>query len=64
MNDLGLIRIKLKILFRKILLNLLLLILSPRNKFIVALSQNLDKYIFLHQKQLFLLYYYDNTDKL
>jgi len=64
MNDLGLIRIKLKILFRKILLNLLLLILSPRNKFIVALSQNLDKYIFLHQKQLFLLYCYDNTDKL
>ena len=64
MNDLGLIRIKLKILFRKILLNLLLLILSPRNKFIVALSQNLDKYIFLYQKQLFLLYCYDNTDKL
>ena len=64
MNDLGLIRIKLKILFRKFLLNLLLLILSPRNKFIIALSQNLDKYIFLHQKQLFLLYCYDNTDKL
>jgi len=64
MNDLGLIRIKLKILFRKILLNLLLLILSPRNNFIIALSQNLDKYIFLHQKQLFLLYCYDNTDKL
>jgi hypothetical protein len=47
-------KIKCNILFRKHLLNLLLLFFSPSNRFIIALSQNLDKHIVLYQKILFL----------
>jgi len=64
MTYLGLLDIKLKILVRKVLLNILLIIFSTRNKYIVALSQNLDKYIVLQQKELLLFYCYDNTNKL
>ena len=45
-------RLKCNILFRKHLLNLLLLFFSPTTKFMVALSQNLDKFIVLYQKEL------------
>jgi len=45
-------RLKCNILFRRHLLNLLLLFFSPTTKFIVALSQNLDKFIVLYQKEL------------
>jgi hypothetical protein len=45
-------RLKCNILFRKHLLNLLLLFFSPTTKFIVALSQDLDKFIVLYQKEL------------
>ncbi len=44
-------KLKYNILCRKHLLNLLLLSFSPTNKLIVALSQSLDKYIVLYQKQ-------------
>ncbi len=44
--------IKLNIVFRKKLLNLLLLF-SPRKKIMIRLSQNLDKYIVLYQKELY-----------
>ena len=37
---------------RKKLLNILLLFLSPTNKLMVNLSQDLDKYISQYQKQL------------
>ncbi|AWK52377.1 hypothetical protein DIC82_15845 [Clostridium beijerinckii] len=63
MTYLGLLDIKLKILVRKVLLNILLIIFSTRNKYIVALSQNLDKHIVLYQKELLLFYFYDNTNK-
>lgn len=49
------------ILFRKNLLNLLLMILSPTNKLVVALSQNLDKYIVLYQKKSFFKYKYNRN---
>lgn len=52
----GLSKIKCNVLMRKCLLNLLLLFISPRNKFIVSLSQNLDKYIVLYQKELISTY--------
>jgi len=45
-------KLKCNILLRRHLLNLLLLFFSPKNKFIVDLSQNLDKYIVLCQKEL------------
>ena len=51
-------RLKCNILFRKHLLNLLLLFFSPTTKFMVALSQNLDKFIVLYQKEL--VYAYDH----
>ncbi|OOM73921.1 hypothetical protein CLPUN_42760 [Clostridium puniceum] len=46
-------RLKCNILLRKHLLNLLLLFFSPSTKFMIALSQNLDKFIVLYQKELF-----------
>jgi hypothetical protein len=45
-------KLKCNILFRKHLINLLLLFFSPTTKFMVALSQNLDKFIVLYQKEL------------
>nr|WP_035301741.1 MULTISPECIES: hypothetical protein [unclassified Clostridium] len=45
-------KLKCNLLFRKNLLNLLLLFFSPRNKFMIILSQNLDKHIVLYQKEL------------
>lgn len=64
MNYLGLWEIKLRILSRKLLLNLLLLVFSTRNNFIVTLSQDLDKYIVLYQKELFMLHSPNNAKKL
>lgn len=45
MTNYNLFRLRNKISLRKFLLNLLLFSLCPTNKFIVSLSQNLDKYI-------------------
>ena len=49
-------KLKCNILFRKYLINLLLLLFPPTNKFMVTLSQDLDKYIVLYQKKLFFTY--------
>lgn len=49
-------KLKCNILLRKHLLNLLLLFFSPSTKFMIALSQNLDKFIVLYQKELFSSY--------
>lgn len=49
-------KLKCNILFRKHLINLLLLFFPPSTKFMIALSQNLDKFIVLYQKELFSLY--------
>lgn len=54
MRNLYLFRLKRKILFRKVFLNTLLLLLPTNNKFIVALSQNLDTYLVIYQQELFL----------
>lgn len=56
-------KLKCNILLRTQLLNLLLLFFSPRNKFIVVLSQNLDKYIVLYQEELFSLHHKRNAQK-
>ncbi len=49
-------KLKYNLLFRKNLLNLLLLFFSPRNKFMITLSQNLDKHIAIYQKELAYIY--------
>ena len=49
-------KLKCNIFLRKHLLNLLLLFFSPRTKFMIALSQNLDKFIVLYQQELFSSY--------
>lgn len=46
-------KLKYNIRFKKFLLNLSLLIISPTNKVALMLSQNLDKHITLKQKELF-----------
>lgn len=53
MRNLHLFRVRQKILFRKVFLNTLLLLLPTSNKFIVTLSQNLDKYIAIYQQALY-----------
>ncbi|AQR95370.1 MAG: hypothetical protein K0R54_6168 [Clostridiaceae bacterium] len=60
MTNYNLFRLRNKISLRKFLLNLLLFSLCPTNKFIVSLSQNLDKYIVAYQNEL-LLYYYSTV---
>ena len=61
MKYLEYVILRCNILFRKNLLNLLLMILSPTNKLVVALSQNLDKYIVLYQKKSFFKYKYNHN---
>jgi len=51
------ILIKYKIFIRRSLLNFLLLFFSPRKKFMIYLSQNLDKYIVLYQKIIYEKYF-------
>lgn len=53
---LKLLIFKCNILIRKLFLNLLLAFIYPTNKMIVVLSQNLDKYIVLYQKELYINY--------
>ena len=52
MKNWLLYKIKYNLLIRKSLLNFLLLFFSPRNKFIISLSQNLDKHVVLYQTEL------------
>ena len=51
----------LSIFLRKQLLNILLTFLYPTNNIMVALSQDLDKYIVLYQKRLFSIYIHNNV---
>ncbi|NRT32617.1 hypothetical protein BJV38_004798 [Clostridium beijerinckii] len=50
MNNFKLFQLKYRIFLRKSILNKMLYILSPRNKFIISLSQNLDKHIVAYYK--------------
>ena len=52
MNLLSIMKLKMAIILRKQLLNILLLLFSPTNVLTVAISQDLDKYIVLYQKLL------------
>lgn len=52
MNLLSIMKLKMAIILRKQLLNILLLLFSPTNALTIAISQDLDKYIVLYQKLL------------
>ena len=52
MNLLSIMKLKMAIILRKQLLNILLLLFSPTNELTIAISQDLDKYIVLYQKLL------------
>lgn len=54
-------KFKKKILRRKKLLNFLLVYLSPRNKFVLFLSQDLDKLITKAQKRTYIRYLRKNS---
>ena len=56
-------KLKCNILLRKNLLDLLLLFFSPSKPFIINLSQNLDKYIVLYQKELISMYSRQHNSK-
>lgn len=56
MNRLKLLQLKLSINLRKSILNKMLVILSPSNKLMIALSQNLDKYIVAYHKKIYEIY--------
>ena len=53
MNYFKLLKNKYTLSLEKVSLNLLLFILPTSNKFIIALSQNLDKHIVKYQKEVF-----------
>ena len=50
MNNFKLFQLKYRIFLRKYLLNKMLYILSPRNKLVIHISQNLDKHIVAYHK--------------
>ncbi len=56
MKKFKLFKLKYNIRFRKVLLNLMLITIAPRNRLIIKLSQNLDNYIVLYQKELLTKY--------
>ena len=62
MNYLKRLTIRVNISIKKILLNNLLIFFSYKNKFIIALSQNLDKSIAIYQNELFSQYCLDHID--
>ena len=53
MNYFKLLKNKYTLSLEKVSLNLLLFILPTSNKFIIVLSQNLDKHIVKYQKEVF-----------
>ncbi|WP_297429945.1 hypothetical protein [Clostridium sp.] len=57
MNSLAQLRLRQKIFLRKALLNFLLKKLCPTNKIVVAVSQNLDKYVSLQQYNIYIKQY-------
>ena len=65
MKGISVFKLKCNIRFRKFFLNLMLVAISPTNKLVIILSQNLDKYIVSYQKELFIEHsveYSDNID--
>ena len=56
-------KIQRKIKNRKLLLNFSLKYLSPSNKLIIIISQDLDKYINLYQNKLFKIHNSDDLEK-
>lgn len=55
-------KLKFSIFIRKQLINILLIFLYPTTDIMVALSQDLDKYIVLYQKKLFSIYIHNNSN--
>lgn len=55
--------LKNKIILQKITLNLLLKFLSPRNKFVIYISQNLDKHLWRYQKLIYKKYKRKRSNK-
>lgn len=56
MRGISVFKLKCNICFRKFLLNLMLVAVSPTNSLAIKLSQNLDKHIVLYQKELLIKY--------
>lgn len=56
------IKLNINIFIRKQLLNFSLKLLSPTNSLTVALSQNLDKYILMYQREIFCTYKNKHND--
>ncbi len=52
MKKLRVFKLRCKVLVRKFILNLILVAMSPTNKIVIIISQNLDKHIVLYQKEL------------
>ncbi len=52
MKKMRVFKLKCNVLVRKFFLNLMLVAMSPTNKIVIIISQNLDKHIVLYQKEL------------
>lgn len=63
MKKLRLFKLRYNILLRKFFLNLMLGYISPTNKLVIVISQNLDKYIISYQKELFIEYSLKSIDE-
>ena len=55
--------LKNKIILQKITLNLLLKFLSPQNKFVIYISQNLDKHLWRYQQLIYKKYKRKHSNK-
>jgi len=56
MKKLKLFKLRYNILLRKSILNNMLNIFSPTNKFVIIISQNLDKHIVAYHKKMHEIY--------
>lgn len=52
MNKFRLFKLKCNMDFRSSFLNIMLVVISPNNKLVIFISQNLDKHIVLYQREL------------
>lgn len=52
MKKLRRFKLRYNVLFRRFFLDLMLVAVSPTNKIVIIISQNLDKHIVLYQREL------------
>ena len=64
MKKLRIFKLRCNILFRRFFLNLMLVAMSPINKIVIIISQNLDKHIVSYQRELLIEHSLKSADNI